>query len=73
MLFKGQRLIKKEAQVAPHYLRLKNLLPHVGSHGEGDRGRMSTSLLHKVEKLSLGVLHREPEVLESVKHDPICL
>jgi hypothetical protein len=72
MLLKGKSLIK-EAQIAPHYFRPQNFLPHVRTHGEGDRRRMATLLAREVEKLSLGVLHREPKVLESVKHNPIRL
>jgi hypothetical protein len=73
MLPEGQCPIKKEAQVAPHHLRPKSLFPHVRSHGERDSRRMATPLSRKVEKLGLGVLHRESEVPESIKHDPIHL
>jgi hypothetical protein len=68
MLLEGQCPIKKEAQVVPHYLRPKNLLPHVGSHGEGDGRRIATPLSHEVEEFGLGVLHREPKVLNMIPY-----
>jgi hypothetical protein len=53
MFLKGQHPIKKEAQVAPHHLRSKNLFPLVRTHGEGNRWRIATPLARKMEKLSL--------------------